>query len=100
MARPAWNDGRFLYAMASGCRRDRRLVLGFRRLPGRAAGRRPRLEQPVQLDVEARVTMNCKTCGNLPKPGDDHGDIPEGHRVEKPAVVPGGAEPYQTDQQE
>src|SRR5450755_1622597 len=55
---PAWNDGRFLYAMG---------LWDLRRLPRPAQLDVSRVwTQPVQLDVEARVTLKLQNLGNLP----------------------------------
>jgi uncharacterized protein (DUF58 family) len=65
---PAWNDARFLYAMALW---DVAVVAAWvwdlRRLPGPAELDVSRVwTQPVQLDVEARVTLELQNLGNLP----------------------------------
>jgi uncharacterized protein (DUF58 family) len=65
---PAWNDGRFLYAMALW---DVAVVAAWlwdlRRLPRPAQLDVSRVwTQPVQLDVEARVTLELQNLGNLP----------------------------------
>src|SRR5882724_2843687 len=65
---PAWNDGRFLYAMALW---DVAVIVAWfwdlRRLPRPAQLDVGRVwSQPVQLDVEARVTIELQNLGNLP----------------------------------
>jgi uncharacterized protein (DUF58 family) len=65
---PAWNDSRYLYAMALW---DVAVVVmwiwDLRRLPRPAQIDVRRVwSQPVQLDVEARVTLELQNLGNLP----------------------------------
>jgi uncharacterized protein (DUF58 family) len=85
---PAWNDGRFLYAMVLW---DFAVLAAWiwdlRRLPGPAQLDVSRVwSQPVQLDVETRVTLELQNLGSLAITAQITDDVPASFQCGTPQL--------------